>query len=86
MCQHISIKKNPYQWPSWIVTYGDMPIGSAHSIRIAHRAAASAKHHIININTTNLCTAYLVKHVAEDMDRQGLHQYWTPAALMKAAA
>lgn len=86
MCQHISIKKNPYQWPSWIVTYGNITIGSAHSLRITQYAAESAKHHIININTTNLCAEYLVKHVAQDMELLGLLPYWTPAPLMEAAA
>ncbi|MGP5700715.1 hypothetical protein ACTXPA_17580 [Glutamicibacter arilaitensis] len=88
MYTHIKIKKDPYIWPSWIVTYEGHTIGSAHSLQIARMAADFAVAHVKDINPANLCASYLVTHVLEDMRSIGYQQFWTPqrVATMATAA
>lgn len=79
MYTHIKIKKNPYVWPSWLVSYQGHTIGSSHSLQVARIAANFAQSHVKEINPANLCSSYLVAHVSEDMDNSGYQQFWTPA-------
>ena len=80
MYTHIKIKKNPYAWPSWLVSYDGHVIGSSHSLQIARIAANFAQVHVKEINPANLCPRYLVTRVAEDMSNAGYQQFWTPAS------
>lgn len=79
MYTHIKIKKNPYAWPSWLVSYEGHTIGSSHSLQISRIAANFAQSHVKEINPANLCASYLITHVAEDMNYGGYQEFWTPA-------
>ncbi|MFC9935837.1 hypothetical protein [Glutamicibacter sp. NPDC127525] len=79
MYTHIKIKKNPYVWPSWLVSYEGHIIGSSHSLQISRIAANFAQSHVKEINPVNLCASYLITHVAEDMNHSEYQEFWTPA-------
>lgn len=79
MYTHIKIKKNPYAWPSWLVSYERHTIGSSHSLQIARIAENFAQPQGKEITPANLCSSCLITHVAEDMDLGGYQEFWTPA-------
>jgi hypothetical protein len=76
---HTTVRKNSYISPSWLVYHGDLWIGSAHSIHIAHTAADITAHHARGINPSNCCSRYLIDNVLQDMTTRGYLEYWTPA-------
>lgn len=76
---HITVHKNPYVYPSWIVYYGEIHIGSAHSIHIAHTAAEIAAYFSRIINPTNCHASYLINNVQQALATRGYREYWTPA-------
>ena len=76
---HVTVHKNPYVCPSWIVSYGNIHIGSAHSIHVAHTAAEIAAYYSRIINPPNCHASYLINNVQQDMTTRGYRDYWTPA-------
>lgn len=75
---HIHVRKNVYTYPSWVVSFKQITIGSAHSGQIAQIAASIAGHYAHMINPSNLCPTYLIDNVQQQMTARGLSQYWTP--------
>ncbi|MFL4476056.1 hypothetical protein ACIPVK_18840 [Paeniglutamicibacter sp. MACA_103] len=75
---HVTVHKNPYVYPPWIVSYGNIHIGSAHSIHIAHTAAEITAHYSRIINPPNCHATYLINNVQQDMTTHGYREYWTP--------
>lgn len=78
MNNHVSVRKNPYTWPVWTVSFAGFRIGSAHSGIVAQEAAQIAAHYTLIIYPSNVCPAYLVANVARDMETKGLARFWTP--------
>lgn len=76
---HVTVHKNPYVCPSWIVFYGNIHIGSAHSIQVAHTAAEIAAHFSRIINPPNCHASYLINNVNRALATRGYREYWTPA-------
>lgn len=76
---HVTVHKNPYVCPSWIVSYGNIHIGSAHSIHVAHTAAGIAAYYSRIINPPNCHASYLVDNVQQALAGRGYREYWTPA-------
>lgn len=81
MKNRIQLRKNIYAYPSWVVSFRDIPIGSAHSRTIAQTATAIAAHHAMIINQANCCPSYLIENVARQMKALDLAQFWTPEAV-----
>lgn len=77
MKSRILVRKNPYAYPNWVVSYQDIPVGAAHSALIAQKAAAIAGHYAQMINPANLCPSYLIANVEQQMAAHGLNQFWT---------
>lgn len=76
---HVTVHKNPYVCPSWIVSYGTIHIGSAHSIHVAHTAAEIAAYYSRIINPPNCHAGYLITNVQQALATRGYGEYWTPA-------
>lgn len=76
---HVTVHKDPYVRPSWIVSYGNIHIGSAHSIQVAHTAAYVAAYYSRIINPPNCHASYLIDNVKQALAARGYREYWTPA-------
>ena len=75
---HVTVHKNPYVCPSWIVSYGTIHIGSAHSIHVANTAAEIAAYYTHH-QPAQLSRQLPHQQRAAGSGTRGYREYWNPA-------